>query len=51
MSEQIRTAINPSIGLRACVENWAELSQQLREPPRRRIAQVEALERAVAALS
>ena len=51
MLEQIRSAINPNIALRGCVENWARISQQLREPPRRRIIQVEDFERKVALLS
>jgi hypothetical protein len=51
MLHVIRAAINPALSLRQCVENWPEISLQLREPPRRRSAQSEEMERKTALLS
>ena len=47
----LRGAIHPALSLRACVEDWPEISLQLREPPRRRRAQTEVMERKALLLS
>lgn len=47
----LRSAINPALSLRACVEDWPEISLQLREPPRRRTLQTEEMERKAVLLS
>jgi hypothetical protein len=44
MLHLLRAAINPALSLCACVKDWADISQQLREPPRRRPAQIEQME-------
>jgi hypothetical protein len=44
MFHLFRWAIHPFLSLRACVEDWAAISQDLREPPRRRPNQTEELE-------
>lgn len=51
MLHVVRTTINPTLSLRMCVENWPEISMQLREPPRRRTAQAEEMERKALPLS
>ncbi len=47
----LRGAINPALSLRTCVEDWPEISLQLREPPRRRQAQTDEMERRTLLLS
>lgn len=37
-------AVNPRLDLARCLLNWHDISVHLREPPRRRILQVEAIE-------
>jgi hypothetical protein len=44
MFHLFRFAVHPRLSLRACVENWASISHDLREPPRRRPNQIEELE-------
>jgi hypothetical protein len=51
MLNVLRTAINPTLSLRRCVEKRPEISMQLREPPRRRTAQAEEMERKALLLS
>jgi hypothetical protein len=51
MLNVVRTTINPTLSLRMCVENWPEISMQLREPPRRQAVQTEELERKALLLS
>jgi hypothetical protein len=51
MLHLLRVAINPALSLRSCVEDWPEISLQLREPPRRRLAQAEEMERTALLLS
>lgn len=40
----IRQAVNPRLDLAQCVENWAEISKELAESPRKRIKQLHRLE-------
>ncbi len=47
----LRTAVNVPLGLRSCLEHWAEISLDLRERARRRGLQIENLEGQVAFLS
>ena len=51
MFHLLRAALNPTLGLRPCVENWAAISQRLREPPRQRTTQTEEMEKKVLMLS
>jgi len=39
----LRSTINPDLSLQKCLQTWPRISQQLREPPRRRTMQVERL--------
>ena len=36
MLHLLRSAVNPRLRLRECVEKWSEISHDLREPPRKR---------------
>lgn len=36
MLHLMRSAVTPWLRLRECVENWSEISHDLREPPRKR---------------
>jgi len=47
----VRAAVNPSLGLRACLENWDAISLGLREPPRQRGLQQCILEQMATSLS
>ncbi len=51
MVHLLKGAVNPSLGLQACVEEWPGISRDLREAPRRRALQIEKLEAEVELLS
>lgn len=40
----LRTAVNATMDLRSCLEQWGQISLDLREAPRKRILQIENLE-------
>jgi len=44
MLHLVQTAVNPALPLEECVENWRTISQQLREPHRRRQGQMDRVE-------
>lgn len=44
MLHLLKSAVNPNLSLKLCVENWWEISRDLREKPRRRRLQMENLE-------
>jgi hypothetical protein len=44
MFHLFRAAINPSLGLQRCVENWTVISKDLRERNRSRTMQTEELD-------
>lgn len=47
----LRTTVNVPLGLRSCLESWAQISLELRERTRRRRLQIEYLEEEDAFLS
>jgi len=47
----LQRSVNPALALRVCLENWTQISLELREPPRERGLQVERLESGEAVLS
>ena len=47
----LRVTVNVPLGLRLCLENWAQISLELRERARRRGLQIENLEEEGAFLS
>lgn len=51
MLHLLRKAVDPTPGLRRCVENWDEISFDLRESPRERRLQMEELAEEEALLS
>jgi hypothetical protein len=51
MFHLVQTAVNPPLVLEECVENWHTISQQLREPHRRRLCRLEDLTKIVSTLS
>jgi hypothetical protein len=44
MLHLLSSAINPRLDLARCLLNWHDISTRLKEPPRRRILQVESLD-------
>ena len=44
MFHLFRAAVNPSLGLQRCIENWPKISIDLRERPRKRALQTEKLD-------
>jgi hypothetical protein len=51
MFHLLRWAIHPALGLRACIKDWAAISEHLREAPRRRLNQTEVWEEKCLSLS
>lgn len=51
MFHLVQTAVNPSLVLAECVENWHTISQQLREPHRRRECQMDGLAETISSVS
>lgn len=47
----LRSAVNPWLRLRECVENWSEISHDVREPPRKRELHIARLASPIALLS
>lgn len=47
----LQATVNVSLGLRSCLENWAQISLQLRERTRQRALQIDKLEQQEAFLS
>jgi hypothetical protein len=47
----LRTTVNAPLSLQACLENWDQISLELREAPRKRGLQIEKLEQEDAFLS
>ena len=43
MLHLLQTAVNPVLGLAESIEKWPEISEQLREAPRKRRLQVDGL--------
>ena len=41
MLEELQAAIRPKLALAKTIRNWHVISQQLREPPRRRTKQID----------
>ena len=44
MLHLMQEAINPQLGLRRCLTNWADISLDLREPRRKRLLQATEME-------
>jgi len=51
MLHLLRATVNPALSLRECVENWDQISLELREASRKRRAQIEELEQVSECLS
>ena len=51
MFHLLKTAVNPKLGLEACIENWDTISMELREPHRQRQSQMDQLADIVSFLS
>lgn len=47
----LQTTVNVPLGLRSCIENWEQISMELREHRRQRGLQIENLEKQEAFLS
>ena len=43
MLHLVSTAVNPALRLVECLNKWDYISWRLREPPRKRLSQVESL--------
>jgi len=43
MVQLVSLAVNPNLSLRQCWENWYQISMDLREPPRKRLLQLDNL--------
>ena len=43
MAHLVNLAVNPNLSLRHCWENWHQISLDLREPPRKRLLQLDKL--------
>lgn len=43
MAHLFKSAVNPKLSLKACLHNWHQISLELREPPRKRLLQLDNL--------
>jgi len=43
MAQLVNLAVNPTLSLRRCWKNWHQISLDLREPPRKRLLQLDKL--------
>lgn len=48
MLHLLRACLNPPLRLLDCLFNWHQISLQLREPPRKRISQMDKWEKVIA---
>ncbi len=47
----LKRAVTPPLSLRGCLNDWADISYRLREPPRRRTPRIEQIEEQIGLLS
>ena len=43
----VRQAVNPTLGLSECINQWREIARDLAEPPRKRMQQLRGLMEAI----